>query len=176
MHSGNVSTRAVPMIERFANTIILLHGWRAYLVASLAGAATALALAPLHIWPIVFITFPILVWLLDGALPPARSGDRRPGFIRRIWPAFRIGWMFGFGYFLAGLWWIGNALLVEAETFAWLLPIAVTALPAGLALFWGAACAVARFVWRDVGRLHWLRVVILALLRWHWRNLPVARC
>ena len=110
----------------------------------------------------IFVTFPILVWMLDGALPPARVGTRKPGLIRRLWPAFRIGWMFGFGYFLAGLWWIGNALLVEAETFAWLLPIAVTALPAGLALFWGLACAVARIVWHDVGRLDWLRVIILA--------------
>ncbi len=149
------------MIERIANAIILLHGWRAGLLAFLAGAVTALALAPLHIWPVVFVTFPILVWLLDGALPPARVGDRRPGLIRRVWPAFRIGWLFGFGYFLAGLWWIGNALLVEAETFAWLLPIAVTALPAGLALFWGLACAFARIVWHDVGRLDWLRVVTL---------------
>ena len=48
-----------------------------------------------------------------------------------------IGWWFGFGYFLAGLYWVGYAFLVDAKTFGWLLPVAVTALPAGLALFTG---------------------------------------
>ncbi len=35
------------------------------------------------------------------------------------------GWWFGFGYFLAGLYWIGLAFLVDAKTFGWLLPFAV---------------------------------------------------
>ena len=37
-----------------------------------------------------------------------------------------VGWWFGFGYFLAGLYWIGHAFLVDAQTFGWLLPFAVT--------------------------------------------------
>ena len=45
------------------------------------------------------------------------------------------------------LFWVGEAFLVEAEKFAWLLPFAVTLLPAGLALFWSAAAAVARLFW-----------------------------
>ncbi|MEM9726646.1 MAG: apolipoprotein N-acyltransferase, partial [Pseudomonadota bacterium] len=53
--------------------------------------------------------------------------------------AARIGWLFGVGYFLPGLLWIGEAFLVEAERFAWMRPFAVTLLPMGLALFWGAA-------------------------------------
>ena len=40
----------------------------------------------------------------------------------------------------------GEAFLVEAEKFAVLLPFAVTLLPAGLALFWGAATAAASLV------------------------------
>ena len=45
------------------------------------------------------------------------------------------GWWFGFGYFLAGLYWVGHAFLVDAKTFGWLLPFAVIGLPAGLAIF-----------------------------------------
>ena len=37
------------------------------LIAFLAGAASALALSPINAWPVPFITFPILVWLVDGA-------------------------------------------------------------------------------------------------------------
>ena len=37
-----------------------------------------------------------------------------------------------------------SAFLVEADKFAWLLPFAVTLMPAGLALFYAAAAAAAR--------------------------------
>ena len=57
------------------------------------------------------------------------------------------GWWFGFGYFVAGLYWLGNALLVDAATYAWFLPFAVIGVPAGLAIFhessgscWRASC------------------------------------
>ena len=53
----------------------------------------------------------------------------------------------GFGYFLAGLWWVGSALLVEADKFAWALPLAVVALPAALAVFPAAGFALARLLW-----------------------------
>ena len=69
------------------------------------------------------------------------------------------GWWFGFGYFLLGLFWIGEAFLVEAEVFAWLLPFAVLMLPAGLALFTALAAAAARLAWSP----GIARVLVLAL-------------
>jgi apolipoprotein N-acyltransferase len=108
------------------------------LMAFLAGAASTLALAPINVWPVMFATFAPLVWLLDGA-----GGVRWGG----IGAAFGIGWCFGFGYFVAGLYWIGSAFLVDAKTFGWLLPFAITMLPAYLAVFTGVGCAVARLVW-----------------------------
>ena len=55
------------------------------------------------------------------------------------------------------MWWIGNALLVEAEEFAWAIPLAVTFVPAVLAVFWGAATALARLFWNgDARRLFML--------------------
>src|ERR1700742_1486610 len=109
----------------FADKIVLAEGWRRRLIALAAGAVSALAMAPFNIWPVFAIPLPIFVWLLDGA------GSGRAG-----WRAsFFIGWWFGFGYFVAGLYWIGMAFLVDAQTFAWLLPIAVMGLPAMLALF-----------------------------------------
>ena len=32
-----------------------------------AGALSVLALAPFNALPVLFITFPVLVWLIDGA-------------------------------------------------------------------------------------------------------------
>jgi apolipoprotein N-acyltransferase len=125
-------------LARFSHPIILAWGWRRALIALLAGAASALALAPLNLWPIMFVTFPILVWLTDGAATGRWGG---------VLSAAIIGWCFGFGYFLAGLYWIGYAFLVDADTFGWLLPFAVTILPAGLAVFTGFGLALARAAW-----------------------------
>ena len=128
-----------------ADPVILAAGWRRMLIAFLAGAGSTLALAPVNIWPAMFVTFPALVWLLDGVKARGWRGVRT---------TLAIGWWFGFGYFLAGLYWIGSAFLVDARTFGWLLPFAVTALPAGLALFTAAGVAAARLVWtRDPLRI-----------------------
>jgi apolipoprotein N-acyltransferase len=119
------------------------------LIAFLAGAASTLALAPVNVWPAMFVTFATLVWLLDGVKARGWRGVRT---------ALAIGWWFGFGYFLAGLYWIGSAFLVDARTFGWLLPFAVTALPAGLALFTAAGVAAAWLVWTR----HPLRILSFA--------------
>jgi apolipoprotein N-acyltransferase len=123
---------------RLAHTFVLAWGWRRILIAFLAGAGSTLALPPADLWPAPFIAFPILLWLVDGAAAGRRGG---------VWAAAGAGWWFGFGYFLAGLYWIGNAFLVDAKTFGWLLPFAVMALPAGLALFTAFGLALARLIW-----------------------------
>ena len=62
------------------------------------------------------------------------------------------GFWFGLGYFVPGLYWIGYAFLVDASTFAWLMPFAVLGLPAYLALFTALGFALARLIW-TAGRL-----------------------
>ncbi len=107
-------------MKGLAGRIILLWGWRRFLAAFMAGALAVLTQAPYDFFAAGFVSFPVLVWLIDGAT--AESPSRLLG---RLTPAFAVGWWFGFGYFVAGLWWVGGALLVEAESFAWALPLAV---------------------------------------------------
>jgi apolipoprotein N-acyltransferase len=135
---------------RLANSIVLAWGWRRCLVAFLAGASTAVALPPVEFWPAPFITFPILIWLIDGSAAGRFGG---------VLAAAIAGWWFGFGYFVAGLYWIGNALLVDAKTFAWLLPFAIIGLPAVLALFTAFGVALARLLWTQGA----MRILSLAL-------------
>lgn len=136
-------------MERLAGTVMLLSGTRRALVAFLAGLIGVLALPPFGFFAALFVSFTLIVWLIDGA-----SAVPEAGFLRRLAPAFRIGWFFGFGYFVGGLWWLGNALLVEADAYAWALPLAVLGLPAFLALYYGLAAAVARLLWSDgMGRI-----------------------
>jgi len=132
------------------DAIILSWGWRRWLIALAAGAASALAMAPFDAWPLLFLTFPVLVWLIDGTRTGATAG---------MIGAAVVGWWFGFGYFLAGLYWVGYAFLVDAPTFGWLLPIAVIGLPAGLALFIAFGVALARLLWTRGA----LRILALAV-------------
>jgi apolipoprotein N-acyltransferase len=138
--------------QAIAGWVILSWGWRRTGLAFAAGALGALAMPPFGLLPVLAVSFPVLVWLLDGA---SAAG----GGWRTLLAAARTGWWFGFGYHLAGLWWIGSAFLVEADRFAWLLPAAVMLLPAGLALFTALGAAIARLFWRPGGR----RILALAL-------------
>lgn len=160
-------------MERLAGKVMLLSGTRRALAAFLAGLVGVLALPPFGFFAALFVSFTLLVWLLDGA-----SGAPEAGFLRRLAPAFGIGWFFGFGYFVGGLWWLGNALLVEADSFAWALPLAVFGLPAFLALYYGLATALARLLWSDgMGRIaalafafgigEWLRGVLFTGFPWN---------
>ncbi len=123
--------------------VILSWGWRRRAIAFVSGAVGALALPPFSIFVLIAVPLTIAVWLIDGAQDQG-SGRPLTGSLRA---AFGAGWWMGFGYFLAGLWWIGSALLVEADKFAWALPLAVVALPAVLAVFPAAGFALARLLW-----------------------------
>ncbi len=119
------------------------------LIAFVAGALSVLAMAPFFLWPVLFATFPALIWALDGVC--FRESDAEEplvSFRKRLLRAGIIGWAFGFGYFLASIYWIGYAFLVDAERYAVLMPFAVASLPAGLALFYAAASVVAAAMWR----------------------------
>jgi apolipoprotein N-acyltransferase len=100
-------------------------------------------LPPLYVLPALLFAFPGLLALLDGA-PRARVAAWR-------------GFWFGFGLNLIGLYWVTEAILVEAARFWWFVPLAVPALSATLALFIGAATGVAWFA-----RAGWPRALALA--------------
>jgi apolipoprotein N-acyltransferase len=129
-------------IESAATWVAQLTGTRRALLAVFAGAISVLAFAPIHAWPVLFISFGLLVWLLDGChAGHAELGDRlRCAALTGLW--------FGFGYFLTGLYWIAEAFLVEPWRHGWLIPFVMTALPGGMALFYAAAAALAAYLWR----------------------------
>ncbi|MES0810307.1 apolipoprotein N-acyltransferase [Roseibium sp. SCPC15] len=143
------------------NTFLLAWGWQRRLLCVLCGAVTAFALPPYGLAPLLLLTFPCFVWLLDGALETG-SGQK----LKRLRTGFALGWLFGFGYFLSGLWWIGSAFLVEADRYAWIMPFAVLAMPMGLALFTGLGTAIAGLFWSDRFRRILLLAACLTLADW----------
>ena len=114
-----------------AETVMLAHGWRRFLMLLAAGALAATAMPPLFWLPALSVGLPIWVWALDGA-------EQSAGWRRLFGPAFQIGFAFGLGYFSVALHWIGTAFLEEGGWFVALMPVAILALAAVLALFWGS--------------------------------------
>ncbi len=94
------------------------------------GALAAAALPPMFALPVLLISVPALL-VLVGATPNASVAARR-------------GWWFSFGNNLIGLYWITEAILVEAARYWWCVPLAVPALAATLALSVAFAAGMAR--------------------------------
>lgn len=92
-------------------------------IAFIMGSISALSFAPTYLFFILFFSFPTLLFLLSNS--------------KSLKESFFLGWGFGFGFFLCGLYWISYALLVEQDMFGWLIPFAVTLIPAVLALYIG---------------------------------------
>jgi apolipoprotein N-acyltransferase len=160
-------------MQELAQKILLISGWRRLALAYFAGAIAALSLAPINALPVLFLSFPVAIWLIDGTT----SGQKRFN-----WPAlkssFILGWAFGLGYFMAGFWWIGAAFFVESDDFIWALPFGVIGFPAALALFHGFGFTLARFFWSASDRrifafaaamtvVEWLRGHILTGFPWN---------
>lgn len=131
------------ILARLAAQLAALTSWRRALAAILLGALAVLALPPFGLFPLLFVSLVGLLWMLDG--------------LRGWRAAVALGWWFGLGFFVAGLYWISNALLVDAARFGWLVPFAVTGLSAYFALFPAAAVCLASFV-----RAGAIRIVALA--------------
>jgi apolipoprotein N-acyltransferase len=160
---------SVSKLRSAGPAIILAWGWKRAAIALVAGALSSLSMAPFNAWPVLFLTFPVVVWLIDGA-----GAGRWRGIPSAAW----AGWWFGLGYFVPGLYWIGYAFLVDASTFAWLMPFAVLGLPAYLALFTAFGFALGRTIWtRDASRVlalavaltvgEWLRGHVLTGFPWN---------
>jgi apolipoprotein N-acyltransferase len=131
------------MLARLKSRLAALRGFRADLAAVGLGALAAAALPPFHIIPVLLISVPGLLILLDSSRSPKVAARR--------------GWWFGFGQHVIGLYWITEAILFEAARFWWLVPLAVPAVAAGLAVFIAAACFMAR-----LAPPGWPRVLALA--------------
>lgn len=148
--------RAAPWLEgwtgRTADAVRQSAGWRRAVTAFLAGSVSVLAFAPVFASPVLFLTLPVLVWLVDSS----RSAKH----------AAIAAWWFGFGYFFFNLFWVGEAFLVEADKYAVLLPFAITLLPAALAMYWAVAVFFARQFWpQGIARVLVLAVA-LSVAEW----------
>lgn len=141
---------------------LLTGRWSRIGLALAAGVLAALVHPPFGFLP-GLIAYPLLMLLAERS--------------RTVGGAFWAGWLAGFGYFLVGCWWVAEAFLVNPAQ-AWMAPFAVSLLPAGVGLFWGAATALyRRFAPEGLSRvlvfaamfalLEWLRGHVLTGFPWN---------
>ncbi|WP_338332789.1 apolipoprotein N-acyltransferase [Acetobacter sp. LMG 32666] len=79
----------------------------AALLLGLGGVST-LALPPLHVLPVLLLTFGLFGHILNTT----------QSWRRAAW----AGALFGFGFYAAGLYWLVNAVLIRADEFWWFVP------------------------------------------------------
>jgi apolipoprotein N-acyltransferase len=139
MTASSILERAQRFVWQVCDSVRALTGWRRFSLAVVVGLFSALAFAPYGLTPFLLLGFGALVLLIDGA-------HTRPKPIRN---AALMGWAFGYGHFLAGLYWVTYAFLVDPGAHAWQIPFVLIFFPGGLAIFPAAACAAAAWAWRS---------------------------
>ncbi len=114
-------------------TLFLQNKILIYIIPFILGLITSFSLPPFSFFFINFITFPLLLICLIS------------NYKKGKWVSFKIGWMFGFGYFISNLYWITNALTFE-ENFKPLIPIVLILIPLFLGVFYGATTYACSFL------------------------------
>lgn len=162
--SPTLSPLAGSFLPRARAKLLSLPRWYRAALACGGGALAALALPPFHLVLVLVVSFGVLLWLIEEDI--------------HLLDAAIAGWAFGFGFFLAGLYWIGISFFVDAERFGWFAVPAVVGLSAFLALFTGAAAAAASLLEsHGLGRVfalalawtgaEWLRGHVLTGFPWN---------
>ena len=116
-------------MKKFQNLPILN-----YILVYISGAVATLSLPPFSILP---LTFALGFGIYIISLMPS------------ILKTFVAAWVFGFGWFSIGLYWIGSAFIVADTYTILLMPIAIVLLPSLLAVLWGVACVLAKLLDKD---------------------------
>ncbi len=148
----------------FKNWLESLTSFKLLTVSFLAGAFGGLAFQPINLLPVLWLCFPVFLVVSQPALTTKML--------------LAVGWFFGFGFFLVGLYWLGISATVDLATFWWFIPFASAGLPAILSCFVAPIPLIlARFSRTDAEKfalfvglwlLHeWLRSWVLTGFPWN---------
>ena len=117
------------MINLFLNNRIIIL----YLLPFCLGLSTVFSFQPFNISVINFFVLPILFLLLVYVSKRSKNVYRKKPFLKNL---FLIGFLFGFGFYLSGIFWITYSLTFD-ESFKFLIPYALFFVPFFLSIFTG---------------------------------------
>ncbi len=98
---------------------ILLKNYKK--TAFILGGVSALAFPPVYMLPLFILAMFLAMKITDNIDTYKKTAI--------------FGYCFGISYFISGLYWISNALLVDFITFGWLYPISMLAIGLGFGVF-----------------------------------------
>ena len=113
-------------------TLILSNKYIKFVIPLFLGVITSFSLPPYNYLILNFISFPFLLFFFIQHYKESK------------WTSFKIGWIFGFGYFISNIYWITNSLTFD-QTFKPLIPIALIIIPLFLGIFYGTATLITSF-------------------------------
>ncbi len=123
------SFRLEGTIKKFLHALALSKPWQRFLISFVLGALSALAFAPLFVFPALLLSFGSVLFLLDYEI------GKKSSYLRIFW----LGWWFGLGHFIVGLYWIANALTMSLPSYWLSVPVGLLGIPVCLAAFSGSA-------------------------------------
>ena len=98
------------------------------------GALSSFSLPPYNYFIINFITFSLFFIFLIN----------KNNILKKNFNYFKYGWLFGFGYFFASLYWVTIALTFD-DNLKILIPVSLILIPSFLAIFYGCALYIFSF-------------------------------
>ena len=117
------------MLNKILNNRIIIL----YFVPFSLGLFSTLSFQPFNLSIINFILLPIFFFLIIYVKKKSKNIYRKKPFRKNL---FLIGFLFGFGFYLSGVFWIAYSLTFD-DSFKYLIPFAVILIPLFLSLFTG---------------------------------------
>ena len=140
-------------IDNLISFIDRFGGQRRNWCLLIAGLFSALSFAPIYFFPALILTLPLLLIIAHKS----ENGVR----------AFLSGYVFGFGHFFAGLYWIGNSFAAEPSLPHWAGFIMVAVLAAYLSVFIAlASYGIWYFHHRQTLKENLLHIVVSFVTLW----------
>lgn len=132
-----------------------------YFKAFVVGGVGALSFAPFNFFLAAIFSFCALYFLLEKVDYDSKQ-------------TFWLGFFFGFGYFLAGIYWIAISLLVDVVKFAWLIPFALSLIPSALAFYVAFTCLIYQKICKRFNfEEEYQKIIIFAII---FTVLEILRC
>ena len=117
------------MLEKFLNNRIIML----YLLPLLLGLLTVLSFQPFNLSFINFFLLPLFFLLIVHIKKKSKSVYRKKPYKKNL---FLIGFIFGFGFYLSGIFWISYSLTFD-DSFKFLIPFSLILIPLFLGIFNG---------------------------------------
>ena len=115
------------MLKKYLNNRFLVL----YFTPFLLGSLTVFSFQPFNFTLINFFILPIIFYFIVFIKKKSKSTYRKKPYKKNL---FIFGTLFGFSFYLSGLYWITNSLTYD-ESFKFLIPVALLFLPLFLSLF-----------------------------------------